>query len=241
MRLSKSLCRLCALIPVATVLSVLPALIHAQTTKRGVMAVKPIFRDPIHDGAADPSIIWNSARKEWWMFYTNRRADMASEGKDVSWVHGTRIGIAVSKDGARWKYKGVANISYGAEGYTQWAPEVIEAAGTYHMYLTIVPGSFSDWNHPREIVHLTSPDLERWTFQQKLRLSSEKVIDPAVFQLRTANGVSGTRTRLTEVIFTSLTARAGRIYRTGLRRALLSPTAQAKRQRSSGGTDSTGC
>lgn len=183
MRLSRSLCRLCAFIPVATVLFVLPALIHAQATKHGVMAVKPIFRDPIHDGAADPSIIWNSARKEWWMFYTNRRADMASEGKDVSWVHGKRIGIAVSKDGGRWKYKGVANISYGAEDYTQWAPEVIEAGGTYHMYLTIVPGTFSDWNHPREIIHLTSPDLERWTFQQNLHLSSEKVIDPAVFQL----------------------------------------------------------
>jgi predicted GH43/DUF377 family glycosyl hydrolase len=155
----------------------------AQSPKHSVLATKPIFRDPVHDGAADPSIIWNRARKEWWMFYTNRRADMASESKDVSWVHGTRIGIAVSKDGARWKYKGEAAISYGADDYTQWAPEVIEVAGTYHMYLTIVPGTFSDWAHPREIIHLTSPDLEHWTFQQKLHLSSEKVIDPAVFKL----------------------------------------------------------
>lgn len=160
--------------------------VAAQSAERGVLAAKPIFRDPVHDGAADPSIIWNRARREWWMFYTNRRADMASETKDVSWVHGTRIGIAVSKDGARWKYKGVADIKYGAEDYTQWAPEIIDAAGMYHMYLTIVPGTFSDWGHPREIIHLTSPDLEHWSFQQKLHLSSEKVIDPAVFQLPNA-------------------------------------------------------
>jgi beta-xylosidase len=187
MRSYRSFCKVRVFVLVGAVLFVVSALIHAQASKRGVLTSRPIFRDPVHDGAADPSIIWNKARKEWWMFYTNRRADMASEGKDVSWVHGTRIGIAVSKDGARWKYKGVANISYGAEDYTQWAPEVIEVAGMYHMYLTIVPGTFSNWNHPREIIHLTSPDLERWTFQEKLSLSSEKVIDPAVFQL--PNGI----------------------------------------------------
>jgi hypothetical protein len=135
-----------SILPAAQSTAVLAQTTSAKTqpAKQGVLALRPIFRDPVHDGAADPSIIWNRARREWWMFYTNRRADMATEGKDVSWVHGTRIGIAVSKDGAHWRYKGVANISYGADDYTQWAPEVIEVAGTYHMYLTIVPGTFSD-------------------------------------------------------------------------------------------------
>ncbi|WP_019534432.1 hypothetical protein [Paenibacillus ginsengihumi] len=26
----------------------------------------PLFRDPIHDGAADPTVIWNREAKEWW-------------------------------------------------------------------------------------------------------------------------------------------------------------------------------
>ena len=34
----------------------------------------PLFRDPIYDGAADPTIIWNPKEKAWWIFYTNRRA-----------------------------------------------------------------------------------------------------------------------------------------------------------------------
>src|SRR5690606_6361526 len=39
-------------------------------------APKPLFRDPIHDGAADPVVIWNPHAQRWWMFYTNRRANI---------------------------------------------------------------------------------------------------------------------------------------------------------------------
>ncbi|WP_235991695.1 hypothetical protein [Metabacillus schmidteae] len=53
----------------------------------------PLFRDPIFDGAADPTIIWNEEEKEWWMIYTNRRATVHCEG--VAWVHGTDLGIAL--------------------------------------------------------------------------------------------------------------------------------------------------
>ena len=28
----------------------------------------PLFRDPIYDGAADPTIIWNPKEKAWWTF-----------------------------------------------------------------------------------------------------------------------------------------------------------------------------
>ncbi|WP_243644418.1 hypothetical protein [Sphingomonas sp. PP-CE-1A-559] len=38
------------------------------------VALKPLFRDPVHDGAADPSTVYDAARREWVMFYTNRRA-----------------------------------------------------------------------------------------------------------------------------------------------------------------------
>ena len=61
-------------------------------------AQKPLYADPVYDGAADPVIIWNKKEKKWWMFYTNRRATI-EDTTGVKWVHGTRIGIAESKDG----------------------------------------------------------------------------------------------------------------------------------------------
>lgn len=150
-------------------------------------APKPLFADPVYDGAADPVLIWNKKEKEWWMFYTVRRATIA-DTTGVKWVHGTRIGMATSKDGATWKYRDTANINYRPhEGYTFWAPDVIEHNGTYHMYLTYVPGIFNDWQHPRTIVHLTSSDLVNWTYASTLKLVNEKVIDASVFQLPNGN------------------------------------------------------
>lgn len=150
---------------------------------RGVPAPKPLFRDPVYDGAADPTIIWNRSEKKWFMFYTNRRAnDTTIHG--VAWVHGTRIGIAESDDGASWKYRDTADIGYRPDaGYTFWAPEVIDHNGVYHMYLTYVPGIFTDWNHPRTIIHLTSKNLLNWKYESTLKLVNEKVIDPCVLQL----------------------------------------------------------
>ncbi len=145
-------------------------------------APKPLFDDPVYHGAADPVIIYNKQKKIWWMLYTNRRASI--EDSTVQWVHGTRIGIAESKDGRTWKYSDTANIKYRPdEGYTHWAPDVIEHNGTYHMYLTYVPGTFKDWNHPRVIVHLTSTDLKNWNYQSTLKLVNEKVIDASVFKV----------------------------------------------------------
>ena len=68
----------------------------------GADAAKPLFRDPVHDGAADPVVVWNPHEKKWFMFYTNRRANVpADQTPGVTWVHGTRIGIAESSDAAR--------------------------------------------------------------------------------------------------------------------------------------------
>ncbi len=123
------------------------------------IAPKPLFDDPIYHGAADPVIFYNKAKKKWWMLYTNRRASI--QDSTVQWVHGTRIGIAESKDGRNWNYVDTCNINFRPDaGYTHWAPDVIEHNGTFHMYLTYVPGTFKDWNHPRVIVHLTSADLK---------------------------------------------------------------------------------
>ena len=138
---------------------------------------KPLYIDPIYDGAADPVITWNKNEKKWFMFYTNRRANIP-DSAGVKWVHGTRIGIAESKDGTTWKYRDTANINYHPDvEYTHWAPEVIENNGLYHMYLTYVPGIFNDWNHPRNIIHLTSKDLLNCEYQSTLKLANDKVID----------------------------------------------------------------
>ena len=152
------------------------------------LAAKPLYRDPIYDGAADPVVIWNPQAKRWWMFYTNRRAH-ASGLSGVAWVHGTPIGIAESADGgAHWEYVGNAQfnlpLEYGGTNVTCWAPDVTRAPdGTWQMFLTVVPGVFEDWNHPRDIVQLTSTDLVHWTNPRKIPLASDRVIDASVFQM----------------------------------------------------------
>lgn len=145
-----------------------------------VEAPKPLFADPVYDGAADPVIVWHEAEARWYMLYTNRRANVP-QLDGVSWVHGTRIGIAVSADGAHWQYLDTANIQYRPHAeYTFWAPEVIAHKGTYHMYLTYVPGIFTDWQHPRHIVHLTSTNLRDWDHARPISLANDKVIDACI-------------------------------------------------------------
>ncbi|MBP3356923.1 MAG: family 43 glycosylhydrolase [Rikenellaceae bacterium] len=146
----------------------------------GRAADKPLFRDPVYDGAADPVVVRNRESGSLYMFYTNRRAN-APGLNGVEWVHGTAVGMAESKDGGySWHYLGTADIDYGEKDYSFWAPDIIEHEGTYHMYLTVVPGIFSDWQHPRRIVHLTSSDLHKWSYVSTLPLSSQKVIDACV-------------------------------------------------------------
>lgn len=159
-------------------LLVTSSIVYAQ------IADKPLFRDPVYDGAADPVVIWNKAEQKWFMFYTNRRANL-KDANGVDWVHKTPIGIAESSDGgATWQYRSTANITYGGDDYTYWAPDIIENNGTYHMYLTVVPGTFSDWKHPREIVHLTSNNLIDWECQSSLSLASDKVIDAGILKVK---------------------------------------------------------
>lgn len=149
----------------------------------GKVADKPLFRDPVYDGAADPVVIWNKVEKKWFMFYTNRRANDESL-KGVSWVHGTPIGIAESEDGgATWKYRCDAKINYGEGEFSYWAPEVIEHEGTYHMYLTFVPGMHHGWTGIPLILHLTSENLLDWKYESTLKLANDRVIDACVLRL----------------------------------------------------------
>ena len=69
----------------------------------------PLWRDPIFDGAADPTVVWDERRREWRIFYTQRRAKGSEELPGVSWCYGTAIGMATSSDGgASWAYRGTA-------------------------------------------------------------------------------------------------------------------------------------
>jgi hypothetical protein len=176
-----------------TVLRLLPALLSgiaacclllpAGAQVAGRIAPKPLFRDPVFDGAADPVLVWDAAGSRWLMFYTNRRAS-APNLPGVTWVHGTRIGIAESRDGgAAWKYVGAAEIPYGKPDYTHWAPDIVTHNGLYHMFLSIVPGTFANWDAAREIVHLTSRNLSDWKVVSSLKLASDRVIDAGVIQL----------------------------------------------------------
>jgi sucrose-6-phosphate hydrolase SacC (GH32 family) len=166
-----------------SILCILVTLFTIKTYAQNGIAPKPLFDDPVEHGAADPVVIYNKQEKKWWMFYTNRRV-LSNDPTGVAWVHGTKIGIAESKDGRIWKYKDTANINYRVDpGYTFWAPDIIEHKGLYHMYLTYVPGTFQDWQHPREIVHLTSTDLQNWKFEAVVPLTSHNVIDACIIKL----------------------------------------------------------
>jgi hypothetical protein len=146
----------------------------------------PLFRDPVFDGAADPTLVLNRGSGHWWMFYTARRA--TADGEDgVAWVHGTDIGIAVSVDGgASWSYRGTARgLAYEPGRNTYWAPEVVWHNGLYHMYVSYLSGVRTDWTGPRHILHYTSLDLENWDFRSVLRLSSDRVIDACVWPMPT--------------------------------------------------------
>ena len=59
----------------------------AVTAATGPFAPKPLFRDPVYDGAADPVVIWNPQKQAWWMFYANRLANIPGLS-GVAWVHG---------------------------------------------------------------------------------------------------------------------------------------------------------
>src|SRR5574344_36798 len=146
-------------------------------------APKPLYQDPVLKAPTDPIIVQNRDTKIWYMFYTSRRATL-QDGKGAEWVHGSPIGIATSRDLVHWDFLQNAEIGYKPDADpTYWAPALVDDGKEYHMFLTYVPGVFSEWNHPRHIVHLTSSDLIHWKFQSVLKLMSDKVIDADVERL----------------------------------------------------------
>lgn len=146
-------------------------------------APAPLFRDPVHDGAADPTLVWNREERRWWILYTNRRADADGEA-GVKWVHGSDIGLASTSDGGlTWNYRGVARgLEFEGEGSrnTFWAPEVVFHEGRYHAFISYVRGVSETWEGTRDILHYTSANLLDWRLERNVVPGS---IDACVHRL----------------------------------------------------------
>ena len=158
--------------------------VSAQTTDRVAMhkAPAPLYRDPIYDGAADPVVTYNKAKKEWWMFYTQRRANV--QVANVGWCYGIAIGVAVSSDhGQTWVYKGAPKLEFEEGLNTFWAPDIIFDKGIYHMFLAYIPGVRNNWGGKATIIHYTSTDLWHWAYKGKLKLATDNAIDPTFLKL----------------------------------------------------------
>ena len=152
-----------------------------------VIAENMVYEDPVFDGAADPTLVYNRKTKEWWIVYTQRRAAVDWES-GVSWVYGSEIGLARSPDGGTtWEYIGTAQgLALGKTPRdTYWAPEIVYNDGIYHMYLSYVTGVHSRWGGTATIEHYTSNDLVNWTHQSSVPgQPSSGIIDPCIFRLR---------------------------------------------------------
>ena len=154
---------------------------RTPASKESRIPPAPLFRDPVFDGAADPSFIWNDRERAWWVFYTNRRANAPDAQDGVRWCHGTDIGIASSPDGRTWTYRGTARgLEFEPGRNTFWAPCLLEHGAAFHMFVAYVRGVPADWSGERHIVHYTSRDLVNWKYEAVVPLSSPNVIDAFV-------------------------------------------------------------
>jgi hypothetical protein len=165
-------------------------------------APAPLYDDPITHGATDPFVLWIPARGEYFMYYTQRRANLAN-GRGVEWVHGSKIGIAHSKDGVNWEYLGTCEGDHNLSdplnvkdtpaptggGITWWAPCFLydDAAKKFHMFVTRVDGIYDRWVGNRDIVHFVSDDAIHWTYKSTATLSSRRTIDATVYKVNPAD------------------------------------------------------
>jgi len=153
----------------------------------GEVHSKP-FLDPQWAGSADPCMVWNAEAGEYFVYYTARRANL-KEGKGVEWMHGSAVGIASTRDGAGWTYRGTCKGDDNLDSPLKapcswWAPHVLRHDGVYHMYVTWVDGIYPTWNLGKKAIkHFTSPDGITWKFQSRLTLTSDRCIDPAVYRV----------------------------------------------------------
>jgi len=148
----------------------------------------PAFYDELWGASCDPVMVWNEKEGEWFIYYTQRRGNLEMEVETIEWMHGTSIGIASSRDGKVWRYRGICqgndNLSNDMAALSSWwAPDIVYVEGLFHMYVTSVPGVFKDWNMPRYIKHFTSKNGLDWNYISTIPLSSDKCIDPGICKI----------------------------------------------------------
>ena len=151
-------------------------------------APAPLYRCPIHDGAADPTIIYNREDESWWMFYTSRRANV--DAADVAYVYGCEIGLASSHDNGRtWVHRAMLDLEFEPGHNTFWAPDVVydEQTGLYHLFVSYIVGVRSHWGGDTRIERWTSTDLFHWEHQGTVELGDTGMIDGTIIRLE--NGV----------------------------------------------------
>lgn len=185
-------------IAIVALILVFGSVAGAQTTPPRIdisKAPAPLFDDPEFHGATDPFIIWNPAKNQWFMYYTQRRATMENP-RGVSWVHGSKIAFATSSDGVTWAYGGTCKGDNGLTdplaqtdgkgiepGITWWAPGLLWEGNQIHMWVSRVDGIYDHWVGKREIMHFVSPDGVNFTYKSTAKLSSERVIDATVYKV----------------------------------------------------------
>lgn len=154
-----------------------------NTSEKEIRVPKaPLFRDPVHDGAADPVVVYNKQEKAWYMFYTNRRANVSTQG--TNWCYATKIGVAVSTDnGKNWEYAGALDLEFERGENTFWAPHVIYDKGKYHLFVTYVKGVHESWSGIGKIAHYTSKNLWDWKFRGLIPLAdNDPLLDATVYK-----------------------------------------------------------
>ena len=165
-----------------------------STTARTARRPAPgeIYRDPVYDGATDPTVV-RHPDGGWWMFYTQRRAlharSRAGGRVGARQPHRRRAQRRRRRMGVR-RHAGAlgrraSRCATGAPptvvGETHWAPEVIHDGARWRMYLTEIDGVPERWDgHDRRIVEYVSDDLAHWHRRGPLPLGSDRVIDAAV-------------------------------------------------------------
>jgi hypothetical protein len=155
-----------------------------NTTGKTVPA--PIFTDPNYHGSCDPEIIWNENDKQWYIYYTARRPMLEN-----TWLQ-TPIGVAVSKDMVNWEFKGYCKFDgVGGEkdaSSTFWAPAIISANDTLHMFVTWKPDTIPTlgaWGGQGWIVHYKTPltnPVDGWKKVGALHGDNLNTIDATVYQ-----------------------------------------------------------
>ena len=147
------------------------------------MIAAPLYRDPIYDGAADPMIIRHAKNGNYYMFYTQRRANQ--NVVNVSYCYGAAIGVAESADCEDWHYLGALDLAFEFGHNTYWAPEIVydEATELYHMYVSYIRGIYTEWKGKATIEHYTSRDLFYWDHVGEIDFGSGRIIDPCLFRL----------------------------------------------------------